>query len=114
MAGPDPHDLPDLASLLNRPEWMAEAVCQGMDVEVFVPPLGGSGPGRAKAVCGCCSVREPCLAFALADVELAGVWGGTTARERRVMRGGSRRSPRLKKHASPTVRPRSGGATSLA
>ena len=30
--------------------------------------------------------REECLAYALADKDLVGMWGGTTERERREMR----------------------------
>jgi hypothetical protein len=37
----------------------------------------------AKRFCGECSIREQCLAMAMADLELEGVWGGTTKYERR-------------------------------
>ncbi len=86
MAGPDPHELPDLASLLRRPAWMAEAACREMGVDTFVHGRTGN-PRTPKAVCAGCPVREPCLAFAMADSDLEGVWGGTSTRERRAMRG---------------------------
>lgn len=38
---------------------------------------------RAKAICAQCSVREPCLAYALRIREPHGVWGGLTESERR-------------------------------
>jgi hypothetical protein len=37
----------------------------------------------AKAICGTCPFRVPCLAFALATRQRHGVWGGLTAEERR-------------------------------
>jgi WhiB family transcriptional regulator, redox-sensing transcriptional regulator len=40
----------------------------------------------AKAICQGCPLREPCLAEALADESLTGIWGGTTYLERRAMR----------------------------
>ena len=45
----------------------------------------------ARALCGACPCRFPCLEHALSTVELFGVWGGTTPAERKVMlreRGG--------------------------
>ena len=36
-----------------------------------------------KAVCAACPVKELCLEFALETREAEGIWGGTTARERR-------------------------------
>ena len=40
-----------------------------------------------KAVCASCQVREECLAHALRwPFEKHGIWGGTSERERRVMR----------------------------
>jgi hypothetical protein len=41
---------------------------------------------EALAVCAGCDVRAECLAAALADPNLVGVWGGTTSRERRELR----------------------------
>jgi hypothetical protein len=46
----------------------------------------GTHGGRAGASCAGCPVREDCLAFALEHEDLVGVWGGTTAEERREMR----------------------------
>jgi WhiB family redox-sensing transcriptional regulator len=38
---------------------------------------------EAKAICGLCPVRQPCLEHALVNREREGVWGGLTDRERR-------------------------------
>ena len=42
---------------------------------------------RAKAICRGCAVRTQCLQHALAAEDF-GVWGGTTASEREVLRAG--------------------------
>jgi hypothetical protein len=41
---------------------------------------------QAKAGCQACPVRERCLRLALDNGEMFGVWGGTTASERRLSR----------------------------
>ena len=46
----------------------------------------GTPTEPARAVCGACTVRSDCLAYALADPSLVGLWGGTTEKERRQMR----------------------------
>jgi WhiB family transcriptional regulator, redox-sensing transcriptional regulator len=58
--------------------------CAGMGVDRFYPDPGGSVK-KAKAICGRCDVRERCLDFALENGE-HGVWGGTTAEERRALK----------------------------
>jgi WhiB family redox-sensing transcriptional regulator len=77
--------LPDLSELLGRPEWMKRAQCRGEDPALFFPSLGGNA-AKARGICSICPVRPECLAYALADPELAGVWGGTSDRERRKLR----------------------------
>lgn len=79
----DPAEL--LAGLLRRPAWHAEAACRGDGVERFVPRFG-IGQRRAQATCSECEARSECLAFALERPELVGVWGGTTANERKRLR----------------------------
>ncbi len=81
-----------LDALRHRPAWMADAACaEHLDVDfVPTPPRPGRPASAAEeaalAICRGCSVREECLAFAL-DGREAGVWGGTTERERRQMLG---------------------------
>lgn len=82
------HDVPDIAEVLGRPTWEARAACKGLDVELFVPPLGRNGEA-GRAICRRCVVREECLEYALADVTLSGIWGGTSERDRRAMRRAS-------------------------
>lgn len=62
--------------------WRQRGACRGLDPDVFYPPTDDEADA-AKAVCAECPVREPCLEFALSTREAEGIWGGTTARERR-------------------------------
>lgn len=76
-------------------EWFARAACRDEDPELFFP-IGAAGPGlaqaaEAKAICQRCPVREACLAYALATGQDAGIWGGLTEEERRLLRRRSRR-----------------------
>jgi WhiB family redox-sensing transcriptional regulator len=74
-----------LKSLLQRPDWMLEGACRGHDPERFFPTRGTS-TALAKAVCARCTVRGPCLEFALQDPSTPGIWGGTSERGRRKLR----------------------------
>lgn len=70
--------------------WAAWGACRDQDPDLFFP-VGAAGPAmaqiaRAKAVCGRCPVRSSCLGYALAAGQDCGVWGGTTAEERRALR----------------------------
>ncbi|OMQ28715.1 transcription factor WhiB [Rhodococcus sp. D-1] len=69
-------------------DWQERAVCQRTDPEAFFPEPG-EAVRPAKRVCAGCEVRVDCLAYALANDERFGVWGGLTASERR------RRYPRV-------------------
>ncbi len=62
--------------------WRQRGACRGLDPDTFYPPSDDEAE-EAKAVCASCPVREPCLEFALDTREAEGIWGGTTARERR-------------------------------
>jgi WhiB family redox-sensing transcriptional regulator len=85
-------DVPDvevlLAELVNRPAWHQAAACRGTDPEQFFPESGGHRPDAALAYCAECVVRSECLAVCLELARTPGVWGGTTALERRARRRG--------------------------
>lgn len=68
-----------------RPPWMAYAACRGFRTAAFFPGRGGAATA-AKALCDVCQVRVACREYAIADVELQGIWGGTSERERRRIR----------------------------
>ncbi|HLU34027.1 MAG TPA: WhiB family transcriptional regulator [Natronosporangium sp.] len=66
------------------PAWRTRGVCQSVDPETFFPaPSEPADP--AIELCRSCPVQGACLAWALEAGDLHGVWGGTTARERRAM-----------------------------
>lgn len=62
--------------------WRSRGACKGLDPDVFFPPSDDAAL-EAKAVCGECAVRQPCLEYALNKREHEGVWGGATEKERR-------------------------------
>lgn len=66
--------------------WMDAGLCAQTDPEEFFPDKGGGGTRQAKRTCAACDVTTECLAYALADPSLEGVWGGTSLRERQAMR----------------------------
>jgi WhiB family redox-sensing transcriptional regulator len=70
-------------------DWRDDAACRGVDPDLFFPisTSGKSVPqiDEAKQVCRACPVCGPCLRWAL-DSGSAGVWGGTTEDERRILR----------------------------
>ena len=74
--------------VLDR-DWVEDAQCRGEDVNVFHPVRGKNmkeTQDRAVAICEQCSVRQPCLEYAVKNIEEIGVWGGLTARQRRILR----------------------------
>lgn len=62
--------------------------CAGPDRDDWT----GSGTQQARAAAACmdCAVLSACGAYADAAGEARGVWGGYTARERQIRRGGAR------------------------
>ena len=67
--------------------WAELAACKDEDPELFFP-ISAMGPGarqaaQAKAVCARCPVRAECLGDALDNGLDHGVFGGTTAEDRR-------------------------------
>jgi WhiB family redox-sensing transcriptional regulator len=70
-------------------DWRDRAACRDVDPDLFFP-IGTAGESllqidEAKLICQTCPVRGPCLRWAL-DSGSAGVWGGTTEDERRILR----------------------------
>ncbi|MGH8867099.1 MAG: WhiB family transcriptional regulator [Actinomycetes bacterium] len=75
------------------PDFDGTQACVEEATETFFP-LGPAHPGepsvrrleaQAKRVCAGCPFRRPCLAYALTHSE-AGIWGGTTEKERDELR----------------------------
>ena len=75
-----------LADLVGRPQWHADALCAEYPSSWFFPERGES-TAPAKAICGRCLVAEECRQWAVSQGGgLAGIWGGTSAGERRRLR----------------------------
>jgi WhiB family transcriptional regulator, redox-sensing transcriptional regulator len=84
-------DLPQLEDLLRRPDWWSSAACRGKDPALWFPTRGATTK-EARAICESCPVRQPCLESALAYPEnLVGVFGATSATDRRKLRAARRR-----------------------
>jgi WhiB family redox-sensing transcriptional regulator len=75
-----------LEAVRARPAWMARGACRDHPGVNFFPdaPARGIAPdvAPALAVCAGCPVTYQCREFAEEHGE-TGVWGGTTARQRR-------------------------------
>jgi WhiB family redox-sensing transcriptional regulator len=72
--------------------WRQDAACRDADPELFFPDPGQLPQvAKAKEVCAGCAVRGPCLDNALhgplARDDQHGIFAGTTARDRRRLRG---------------------------
>lgn len=81
-----------MAAQVSEIEWQIRAACRGPQAAMFFPPSSferkedkAEREQRAKAICGGCSVRKDCLAYALRIREPHGIWGGLNESERRVL-----------------------------
>jgi WhiB family redox-sensing transcriptional regulator len=61
---------------------MKLAACAGQPIEVFFPAKGQTAIA-ARAIRSTCKVQPECLDYTRADSDTAGLWGGTSERERR-------------------------------
>lgn len=77
-----------LEALLARPAWHARAACRGVGPSLFF----ADDAEAAQDTCAGCPVRLECAEAG--QKEPAGVWGGTSARERRRARRKTSASPR--------------------
>ena len=83
-----------LEDIVHRPEWHQRAACAGMGTDQFIVAGRGHYGASARALCESCPVRAECLETARADLELVGLWGGTTTAERRKLPRGKPRQRR--------------------
>jgi len=89
----------DLGWLTESRPWVDFALCAQTYPEAFFPEQGGwSSVREAKAICSACEVPVQCLAYAVDNRIAFGIYGGTTARERRGMLA-SQRSGTRHEHA---------------
>ena len=64
-----------MSTVRSEEAWQLRAACRGPQASVFFPPAQFerkedkmAREQRAKAICEHCSVRHPCLAYALKSV----------------------------------------------
>jgi WhiB family redox-sensing transcriptional regulator len=71
------------------PPWVQDAKCRGMDNRIFFLERGVALEPiqRAREICDTCRVKNPCLEYGVQHSPLFGIFGGTTAKERRRLRG---------------------------
>jgi len=65
-------------------DWLQRAACRGETGSFF--SRGKDDLAHARELCQSCTVRNECLAYALSDPELEGVWAGLTAKQRQQIR----------------------------
>jgi WhiB family redox-sensing transcriptional regulator len=66
--------------------WMDQANCASKSKDIFFPERGESHKILvAQKLCAECVVQAECLQFGLDNNE-TGIWGGTTGRERRLLK----------------------------
>ncbi|MFD5496171.1 WhiB family transcriptional regulator [Streptomyces sp. NPDC001812] len=69
--------------------WIRDAACVGEDPELFFPLIERESEpqvARARAVCHRCRVLLACRRWAVEQGEDVGIWGATTAAQRRAIR----------------------------
>lgn len=76
--------MPTLADLTAR---TPDLPCRTTDPEIFFSK-SSTDREQAKGLCQGCPIRTACAQHALDNPELRGVWGGTTAADRRAFRTG--------------------------
>lgn len=88
----------------DRPDdWREQAECKDDPIPDlwFVPPGDRHGIAAAKAICRRCPVAAECLAEAMANPSIVGVWGGTTENQRAKLRAAMPRQPKDIQHGTP-------------
>jgi WhiB family redox-sensing transcriptional regulator len=80
---PEPDFLLD--SALNRPSWQESGAGGDSDPNIFFP-VRGQSILPAVAICQTCAVQPECLRYGLEHSHLVGIWGGTSERQRRLLR----------------------------
>ena len=83
-----------MSALRVEETWQTKAACRGPQAAVFFPPSQFERKDeklereeRAKDICRGCSVREPCLEYAVSIREPHGIWGGLSELERKQLLG---------------------------
>lgn len=81
--------------------WQDDAACAGLDPRLFFPEPGVSVKD-ALAICATCPVKTECLDYAMSNVERFGIYGGTTAKQRKTLRRGRPHKQKRVTHGTPS------------
>lgn len=71
--------------------WQRFGACVGANPELWFHETNALSVEAAKAICNRCPVTAECLAYAMGDRRIVGIWGGLTEHERRSLRERRRR-----------------------
>lgn len=73
----------------KSPAWHAEAAClKHPKPDMWFPSMGEVGEyAAARRTCSTCPVRLACLAYAISNNEVWGIWGGLNRAERANLAG---------------------------
>lgn len=67
-------------------KWMDNGLCREVDPDLFHPTKTHHTTNQAKAICNRCRVRDTCLSWALDHIELDGILGAATYKERLLLK----------------------------
>lgn len=86
LAGSHHTNHPGLAPFARDPR----RACMGFDTDIFFPDEHSGPANVAKEICRACPFVDACREWAIEWCEV-GVWGATTAKERKGIRAARRR-----------------------
>jgi WhiB family redox-sensing transcriptional regulator len=76
--------------MMREQNWRSEAACINTGSHHFFPagddnqgPESDEAIAYARTVCSVCPVTDECFLYAIETNQRYGIWGGTTAKERR-------------------------------
>lgn len=70
---------------MSNDEWKQRGLCRGNEKDLWFSSVQEERD-EAKRICSACPVRTECLATALADENIQGIWAGTDREERKKLR----------------------------
>lgn len=95
-----------LGTSTTASNWRNHAACKGMPLDVFFPTSQGDHCSAARKICTPCPVATYCLDDALAaGTDLAGIWAGTSQKQRRAILRGQPIPTDDKKDTPPSRKP---------
>ena len=78
--------LKEALNMMDFPNFGKDAACDGLDTEIFFEDTVPAAK-KAKEICSSCPLKTICAEWGI-RYENHGVWGGLSAKERFLMRGG--------------------------